>query len=33
MGACCDANLQNYTEPDIEQSNSLKELTDVMNSK
>ena len=33
MGACCDANLQNYTDPDIEQSNSLKELTDVMNSK
>ena len=33
MGACCDANLQNYTDPDIEQSNSLKELTDVINSK
>ena len=33
MGACCDANLQNYTDPDIEQSNSLKELTDVLNSK
>ena len=33
MGACCDATNQNYPDPDIEESNSLKELTDVMNSK
>ena len=33
MGVCCDAKIQNYPDPDIEESNSLKELTDVMNSK
>ena len=33
MGTCCGEILQNNIDPDIEESNSLKELTDVMNSK
>ena len=33
MGTCCGETLQNNIDPDIEESNSLKELTDVMNSK
>ena len=33
MGVCCNSTMQNITDPEIEESNSIKELTDIMNSK
>ena len=33
MGVCCNSTIQNITDPEIEESNSIKELTDIMNSK
>ena len=33
MGVCCEVPMQNSPDLDIEESNSLKELTDIMNSK
>ena len=33
MGVCCNSTIQNITDPEIEESNSIKELTNIMNSK
>ncbi len=33
MGVCCNSTIQNIPDPEIEESNSIKELTDIMNSK
>ena len=33
MSVCCNSSIQNLTDPEIEESNSIKELTDIMNSK
>ncbi len=33
MGVCCNSTIQNIPDPEIEESNSIKELTNIMNSK